>query len=122
MSLFNLNNEEILQHNKEYMRNQLVEPNDPDYLYRAYPSSEGDHFYIEPFLIQRRTPCGAWISPGGRLKFVNFSHRKQFAYRTRLEAVQSLYLRMQAWEKRLVKDLDRALTMQGVLRNLFAKT
>lgn len=120
MSFFNLTAESLEEHNLNYMKNQLSQPDEPDLMYRAWPSSDGDHFYIESYLILRRTPAGVWIDNSGLARFINLSWTKRWACPTRKEAVDSLYKRMQSWEKILTRDLARARMAQQTVQDVLA--
>ena len=49
--------------------------------------------FLHEFEVTRSTPCGSWIVYCGHKKFVNYTNRKQYAYRTLEEAKVSFLAR-----------------------------
>lgn len=96
-----------------------VPEEDANTLYRAQSNSDGSYIYFFQWPIEKRTPCGAWISRYGEpRRFVNLEARKQFASETPAEALRQLYFRMSRWKVFLRRDMARAVnTMQLLDKN-----
>lgn len=88
-------------------------------LYRYYNYTTGDgyvsteHLGLMTFPVIKYTKCGAWIvDPNGRdrnEKYINFSHKSAFAYRTKEDAFINYRYRKLRQIKILRGQLERAI-------------
>jgi hypothetical protein len=60
------------------------------------------------FKVLRLTPCGVWIDYYSKEKFINFRSRKQFACKTKVEALESF----------LARKNRQAVILSAQLRNV----
>lgn len=58
-----------------------------EWFYRITDGFQGNMFRIEAHKVLRYTPAGCWVDNYGKEKFINFSHKKQFAHKTFEEAL-----------------------------------
>lgn len=75
---------------------------------------EGEAFVrMAEYEVLKETPCGVWIGYGGGRKFVLQGARKQFAWPTKEEAIESFHARKRAQVRilsSLLRQAERMLT------------
>lgn len=87
-------------------------PIEGEHYFRIENTSSPNELYLTAKKVLRRTPKGLWVDDYGVEKFINNSHKKQFAHPTKELAMKAYIAR----RKRQVEILSAQLT--GVEKQL----